>query len=533
MTAVRAAVVASCSLASVLAGIRWLRVAQREHYLPGSVSTFALRWWGQDPFTAVSVVVALAGVALAWRWPSTGFASAVVVALGPVGLGLKGRTSPLAWTRRARTLAAVWSALVVAAIVLGSLSGAGPVVAAAVALAVPLLIDLSAAITGPFERAAASRYVTKAADRLQRVEPTVVGITGSYGKTSTKGYIGHLLAGSRTVVASPASFNNRAGLARAVNENLADGSEVFLAEMGTYGPGEIAELCSFLPPDVAVITAIGPVHLERFGSEDRIVEAKAEILEKAPAVVLNVDDPRLEALADRAQERGKRVRRVGTLMPGDGSELRRDLDVRVRDDLDGLTLFVATAEVARLAPGPRPGNVACAVAVALELGIPVAEIVSRLENLPTVPHRLEPATAEGGFLVLDDTYNANPAGARAALHALMRGGSPAARRVVVTPGMVELGPRQAEENSAFGRAVAAVADDLVVVGRTNRRALLAGARTVGEGGGDGGDEGRAPGAEALRCIVVDRREEAVAWVREHLGARDIVLYENDLPDHYP
>src|SRR6202035_5977429 len=99
---------------------------------------------------------------------------------------------------------------------------------------------------------------------------------------STKGYAAHLLGGSLTVVASPASFNNRAGLARAVNEHLTQGTEVFVAEMGTYGRGEIAELCSWVRPDVAVITAVGPVHLERFGSEERVLEAKAEILKDAP-----------------------------------------------------------------------------------------------------------------------------------------------------------------------------------------------------------------------------------------------------------
>ena len=97
----------------------------------------------------------------------------------------------------------------------------------------------------------------------------MVAITGSFGKTSTKGYVADLVGDSKTVVASPASFNNRAGLAWAVNEQLADATEVFVAEMGTYGRGEISELCSWIRPDIAVITAVGPVHLERFGSEAR------------------------------------------------------------------------------------------------------------------------------------------------------------------------------------------------------------------------------------------------------------------------
>jgi hypothetical protein len=159
----------------------------------------------------------------------------------------------------------------------------------------------------------------------------VVAVTGSYGKTSTKGHIAHLVRPDRTVVATPASFNNRAGLARAVNEHLADGTEVFVAEMGTYGPGEIAELCRWCPPDISVITAIGPVHLERFGSEDRIVEAKSEILRAGDDVVLAVDDPRLAALAERGGRRGKRVlrcsvgptgRRLCGERPGTTSECR-------------------------------------------------------------------------------------------------------------------------------------------------------------------------------------------------------------------
>jgi UDP-N-acetylmuramoyl-tripeptide--D-alanyl-D-alanine ligase len=485
-----------------------LRVAQREHYLAGSASRFARRWWRQGPLGIAGLLLASAGVGLAWRWPAAALLTALVVAAGPPGLGLRGRTSPLAWTRRLRTLAAVWLGLAAIAVVVGLIGGQGPVVAAAVALLVPVLVDVASAITGPFERAAAHAHVRRATQRLRRVAPTVVAITGSYGKTGTKGYVAHLLAGTRTVLASPASFNNRAGLARAVNENLADGTDVFVAEMGTYGPGEIAELCSWLVPDIAVITAIGPVHLERFGSEDRILEAKAEILEKAPVAVLNVDDPRLAALARRAEEAGRRVRRVSGMSAG--------ADVSVRDDGDGLVLSIDGVEVARTAVGPQPGNLACAVAVALEAGLSVEEIVRRFGGLPTAPHRLEAGTGAGGFLVLDDTYNANPAGARAALHALDTLAPAAGRRVVVTPGMVELGSKQVEENAFFARAVADVADDLLVVGRTNRRALLKGA------------QGR-----PLRLLLLDDRRQAVTWVREHLGAGDIVLYENDLPDHYP
>jgi len=367
-------------------------------------------------------------------------------------------------------------------------------------------------VAAPVERWAGRSYVRRAGERLRRVHPTVVAITGSYGKTTTKGYVAHLVSGTKAVVASPASFNNRAGLARAVNENLVEGTEVFVAEMGTYATGEIAELCSWIVPDVAVITAVGPVHLERFGSEDRIVEAKAEILAGAGRAVVNVDDPRLAALARRRAEAGQPVRRV--------SAHDRGADVCVVTEDDGVPVVYVDGDAVAAAPsGARPGNVGCAVAVALELDVPRAELIARLATLAPAPHRLETGTSAAGVVVLDDTYNANPTGARVALATLARLAGPSARRVVVTPGMVELGRRQRLENTGFAEEAAGVADDLVVVGRTNRRALLAGAA-------------RANGT-SLRCVVVARRDQAVAWVREHLGPGDVVLYENDLPDHYP
>ncbi len=203
------------------------------------------------------------------------------MAAGPLGLSLRGRTSPLAWTRRLRRLAAAWALFEVVLVVVGVVSGLASVLAVVAALAVPLGVDLACRAMSPLELRLSAHFVDEAAARLQRVAPIVVAITGSYGKTSTKGHIACLVGTARTVVATPASFNNRAGLARAVNEHLAEGTEVFVAEMGTYGPGEIADLCRWCPPDIAVITAIGPVHLERFGSEDRIVEAKSEIIETA------------------------------------------------------------------------------------------------------------------------------------------------------------------------------------------------------------------------------------------------------------
>jgi UDP-N-acetylmuramoyl-tripeptide--D-alanyl-D-alanine ligase len=166
-----------------------------------------------------------------------------------------------------------------------------------------------------------------------------------------------------------------------------------------------------------------------------------------------------------------------------------------------------------------PTNVACAVAVALELGVAPETVARRLPDLPAAAHRRDVSVGQTGATVIDDTYNANPAGAAGALRLLSQL-SDSTKRVVVTPGMVELGARQDEENARFGEQAARVATHLLVVGQSNAAALVAGWR-------------RAPEKDRAELVRCPTRPQAVIWVTEHLGPGDVVLYENDLPDHYP
>lgn len=511
--------------AACLAGIRWLRVAQREHYLPGSVIRFARRWWSIGPNRLLGGAAVLGLLGAAANVPPAGLVAAAAVAVGPFGLSVRGRTTRLVWTRRLKALAAVSAAL--AAAVMGATVAAAPswkVAAAAatlVAVGAPIVIDLALAATGPLEERLSAKYVRRATAKLASVRPTVVAITGSYGKTSTKGYVAHLLGGSLTVVPTPKSYNNQSGLSRAVNEQLLPATDVFVAEMGTYGPGEIAQMCSWVTPDIAVITAIGPVHLERMKSEERITAAKAEILAPARIAVLNVDSEWLAPLAEQATAAGKKVWRC--------SAADRRADVCVVHDDGWLRVFVAqtgggTRQIAHVSGLDAPAtNVACAVAVALELGVSPELVARRLPTLPAADHRRQVTHTEAGATVIDDTYNANPAGAAAALQLLARLAGPeeqGGQRVVVTPGMVELGDRQGEENARFGEAAARVATHILVVGQTNARSLVAGWR-------------RLPAQTRPELIRCSTRAEAVDWVSSHLGPGDVVLYENDLPDHYP
>jgi UDP-N-acetylmuramoyl-tripeptide--D-alanyl-D-alanine ligase len=510
MTGVEVAVAIAGLGAFAVADLRWLRVAQREHYLAGSATRFAGRWWRCSPANAGIAAVGLVALVLAFLWPVAGFFAAVVGVVGPLGLGLRGRTSRLAWTRRLRTLAVASVVIAAVLLVVGGLFGRLAATSAALALAAPLVVDLALAVLAPVERRVAQRYVAKASETLRRVGPKVVAITGSYGKTTTKQYARHLLSGRWKVVASPASYNNAAGLSRAINEHLAPGTEVFVAEMGTYGAGEIEAMVRWIRPTIGVITAIGPVHLERMKTLDGIVTAKAEILDSVETAVLNVDAYGLGALADLTRVRGVAV--VACSAQRDTGAV----DVRVTRDASTLTIDAGAGQHATIETEAHATNLACAIAIALAMGVGWEELVARLPSLPHPEHRQEVATASSGVLVIDNTFSSNPASAASSLDLLARTGAPSARRVVVAPGMVELGTVQASENERFAAHAAAVADDVLVVGRTNRSALVAGLTN-----------GRAVGHS------VANREAAVEWVRATLHAGDVVLYENDLPDHYP
>ncbi len=497
--------------------LRWLRVLQREHYVPSSLRHFVARWASppvaparrpasrRRPVTGTHIAMLFLVLAALVRSPELAVADAIVYGVFlPEGLSLRGRTGALRWTRRLATTAGVAVVLALLVEALGLAARQPWIAGVAIVWAVPLILEVAARAVQPYQDREAGRFVARARERLTRVAPTVVGVTGSYGKTSTKNHLVQLIGPG--AVGSPRSFNNRAGLSRAINENLTDGTRVFVAEMGTFGPGEIRALCEWCPPSIAVVTAIGPVHLERMGSLEVIESAKFEITERASTIVLNADDPRLAGWVERLRARGARVVTAGSS--------RDDLDVRVVVEPSRWRVIVDGVEWAGMepVPGVQPTNLACALAAAREVGAEREELVSRLRGITPVANRSQVGRAPSGVTVIDDTFNANPASARAALDLLCT--LPVTgRRVLVTPGMVELGGEQYHENLRLAQAAHARDVELVVVGRTNAVPLT-------RGYGDG----------ARR---VDRRDEAVAWVRQSLGEDDAVLYLNDLPDHYP
>jgi UDP-N-acetylmuramoyl-tripeptide--D-alanyl-D-alanine ligase len=521
-------------------GVKWLRVAQREHYVFGWTERIAAGWGKSRALSVwpfVASVVLAAGVAALLFYGVLGPLfplPAVSIVLGisalwPWGLGFRGTTSKLQWTARAKRLAVIWLAVWCVSTIVGltiylaslatyvavgglfdsDISLEWLVVAASVVALVtparfaPTSMDIALAIANPIEKALSKKWLVAAQKKLRQVNPTVVAVTGSYGKTSTKGYIAHLVGAKFSVVPSPASFNNLMGLARAVNDKLTPGTEVFVAEMGIFGEGEIRRLCESFPPDIAAITVIGEAHLERMKTRETILRAKSEIVENAKTVVLPIDDPDLARLADRCEGEGKRVIRVSTV----GSPC----DVSVDPAASTATIAGETVPVVVSGVG-HAINLAVALGIAHALNVPLAAMKDRVVSLPTAAHRAEPQQAPSGALIIDDSYNANPSGAARAVE----GGAAMAKErggefIVVTPGMIELGKVQAERNRAFAEQIVNAGGELFVVGYTNRKALVSGH----------------PSAR-----VFAKRTDAMSDALQRAGATGVILVENDLPDHY-
>lgn len=436
---------------------------------------------------------------------------------------------PLAMTGRAWRLLATSAAasigIVLAVAAAAHLAGGWPYDIPAWALATvlvfvgaPHLLVAADLLLAPVQGAINAHYVRAARGRLQHVAPSVIGVTGSFGKTSAKFCIAALLGGESAAFPTPGSYNTPLGVCRAVNEGLRDEHRYLVVEMGAYGTGEIRELCDLVEPTIGVLTAIGPAHLERFGSLDAIRRTKYELVESLPRdglAVMNVDDPEVRSLADA-------TRHVAVARYGLDPAHRPDVTARdVTVTSAGMEMTIADARSnesirirTRLLGAHAAGHVLAGVAVARASGRSLAELAAPIAALRAVEHRLQIIEGAGGVTVIDDAYNSNPQGAAAALDVLAS--MPARRRVVVTPGIVELGEMQFEANRRFGASAAAVADALIVVAPLNRDAIVTGARAAG-------------GAD--RVEVVDSLAAAQERLKALLRPGDVVLFENDLPDH--
>jgi UDP-N-acetylmuramoyl-tripeptide--D-alanyl-D-alanine ligase len=384
----------------------------------------------------------------------------------------------------------------------------------------PLATVLANLILSPVQNAINQTYLRRAQNRLRDVKPLVIGITGSYGKTSTKYLLEHLLANHRRVLKTPLSYNTLMGVCRVINESLEANCEVFIAEMGAYRRGDIEELSDLVHPTIGILTAIGPQHLERFKTIDNIQATKYELIEALPAsgvAIFNNDDPRCRALAERTTH--VRVMRYGLETAGQTLDLWAE---NIAMGSEGLSFTMAGCEGRRidvrtiLLGRHNVLNILGASCAALAMGIPFEDLVKAIQDLPPVPHRLQLLDNGSGVTVIDDSYNSNPIGAMEALEVL--GSFTSGQRILVTPGMVELGPLEGQLNEQLGAKAAEVCDYIVLVGVERTKPLVAGLQ--------------AKNFPPEKIRVVRDLNGATIVLPTIVAAGDTVLFENDLPDLY-
>lgn len=374
-------------------------------------------------------------------------------------------------------------------------------------------------ILKPVENHINKKFLQRAEDTLSQMHDLkIIGITGSYGKTSTKHFLYRILSEHYETLMTPGSFNTTLGVVRTINENLKPYHQVFIAEMGAKQTGDIKEICDIVHPLVGIVTAVGPQHLETFGKIENVLKTKFELVDSLPAsgfAIINNDYP---LIAERDVS-NCHVERYGNLnLPGTGYLIS---DIRYLPHGSTFALTCPDDRVmrfeTRLLGEHNISNLAAAIITALILDVPEDKIKYSVSHIESVEHRLSLRRHPNGLTILDDAFNSNPAGASMAVDVLAR--MEAGRRIIITPGMIELGSEQERLNIAFGETIArADIDYVAIVGSYNKESILSGLNNGG--------------VHPDKILFFDTFLQANAWMLSFSRPGDVVLIENDLPDTF-
>ena len=536
----------TCVTRSVVRTARGLHILQLDGYKTGRY----LKWIGQHLKNCFEIreILIVGGLLILARvlsplypqYHSTWFFPGVCIAWGGFQIYMLTRRKnveakkPLVYTARAKRVFGLSIVLLVglAGVTIFTMKGS-PWRVAAFLFSEVSVVNLTFAnlLIYPLERTINEAYLFSARKRIKGLNPKVIGITGSYGKTSTKYILHRILSEKFNTLMTPDSYNTPMGICKVIRGQLTAEHEVFIVEMGAYKRGDIRELCNLASPHIGILTAVGPQHLERFKSVANIAKTKYELIESLPSgglAVFNCDNEICAELANKREQGGNPVFRYATT-PSSGVEASAHPQLtatNIRHTNDGLVFtvhpFVGTQEATeieirtQLLGRHNVSNILAAMAVAIACGMTLEEIRAAIAKVEPVPHRLQLASGAGGVTIIDDSFNSNPVGAEAALEVLSEIGD--GKKVLVTPGMVELGEKEYDENKKLGERAADVCDLVILVGPMRTLPILDGLK--------------AAAYPSQQIVVALNLEE----VKKHLATRvqpgDVVLFENDLPDSY-
>ncbi len=383
------------------------------------------------------------------------------------------------------------------------------------ALVPSLLVAFAGVLALPIEKFIQHLYFKDAEKKLMANERLIrIGITGSYGKTSTKFILASILSQKYNVLATPASFNTPMGVTRVIRERLTPAHQVFIGEMGARHVGEIHELCNLVHPTIGILTSVGPQHLDTFGTLERIKNTKYELVKDLPEDGLAVFSDDGDIVTGLYQQTTKPKMLIGALNSDAWAE-----DVQVGSFGSSFTLRLKGEEPVqcktKLLGRHNIRNILVSAAVARHLELSMRQIAAGIAMLEPVEHRMQIVSSVGGVTVIDDAFNTNPRSAKEALMVLK---SFSGRRIIITPGMVELGAEEEKYNEEFGRFMAACVDIALLVGRHHAQPIKEGLLKEGF-------------SEKSIYMCADLNE-AVMLLNDLRQEGDVIMYENDLPDHY-
>ena len=425
--------------------------------------------------------------------------------------------TPLVYTMRVKRLFAT-DILLFVAITASAMLFAGEwakAITGATLLLSNLLMLIANIVNKPIEKAI-NRYYYNDAKRIIESNKNliIIGVTGSFGKTSTKNYLATVLAEKYNVLVTPGNFNTLLGVIRTIREQLRPYHQVFIVEMGAKQKNDIKEICDLVHPTIGIVTAVGEMHLETFKSIENIQDTKFELINSLPTNglgIINNDSIYINNYKGITSQ--CKITRYA---------VENDADYKateVQYGSNGVSFKLNDEQFnSRLLGSGNLLNILASIVVADHLEVPVNRQRNAIARLQPVEHRLSMKVANG-ITVLDDAYNSNPQGAKMALEVLKNFAvGEGNKRIVITPGFVEMGTRQAEANKELGKTIAESCDYAIVVNATNREAIRQGI-----------DEG---GLDADKYYLADSLNQAHTHLAQILKAGDVVLYENDLPDNF-
>ncbi len=382
---------------------------------------------------------------------------------------------------------------------------------------IPLIVYLSHFLTKGIEKQISNKYIKKAQDKLsRRTNLITIGVTGSYGKTTVKNIIACILAEKYKVCVSPYSYNTPLGLSKTILENLEDTDEIFIAEMGARFVGDISTLCNMVNPSIGVITGIGNQHLATFESVENLVKAKSELTDyvtnRNGTMIFNVDSTSAKQMYENAQcdkiEVGLNIKEnvyvKDFVCTPQGSQFTLVIGKKQYKDVS-----------TKLLGEHNVSNILTAVCVALKLGLTHEQILQGISKVIPTAHRLSLMPSTNALVIIDDAYNGSVEGYKSALNVLSKYNE---NKVIITPGLVELGKEQFNCNFEFGRAMAKVADYVIITGIVNYDAISTGLEFC-----------NFPSNKIIRAGDLN---QAVSMLASITNPGDVILFENDLPDNY-